>query len=436
MIANGCECEPLVFSDRHLLARHACEIAAGLELAMQTTGAGRGILAFVNGAPALEEAVRAAVKSSRIEIFQSPEFYPAMLEPLLTYEATGRVVPSAGSPESVGVLVLNVETLFNLSLAMAGRPVTHRSVTVAGEVAEPKVVRLPLGAPLSDAIQCAGGATIERYRVLVGGPISGRLADATTEPITKTTSAVIVLPMQHIQVQKRMRSLSMMLLRARSVCFECQDCTESCPLHLLGQAIEPHKIMRAISHSLDSLNTSITSAVNCGECGVCESFVCKMGISPRLICHEIKAHLAAMGWEKASDVRTARVLENWEEKRIPIDALVERLGVAKYFRALDIPKLLETGGEQQDETFGNLMIPLLQHIGVPALPVVHSGDAVQAGQMIGEIPDGKLAARVHTGLSGTVGSVGTCSVEINGSPESAAQLNAQPGASYVNLPSC
>jgi Na+-translocating ferredoxin:NAD+ oxidoreductase RnfC subunit len=51
-------------------------------------------------------------------------------------------------------------------------------------------------------------------------------------------------------------------------------------------------------------------------------------------------------------------------------------------------------------------IPLQQHIGKPALPVVKEGDRVKKGDLIGEIPEGALGARVHASIDGLVESVG------------------------------
>ena len=47
-------------------------------------------------------------------------------------------------------------------------------------------------------------------------------------------------------------------------------------------------------------------------------------------------------------------------------------------------------------------IPLVQHIGAPAIPVVKSGSVVRKGDVIGEIPEGKLGARVHASIDGIV----------------------------------
>jgi Na+-translocating ferredoxin:NAD+ oxidoreductase RnfC subunit len=407
VIANGCECERLVFSDEYLMVHHAREVLDGLELAMAATGAKRGIIACVEADPELDEAVRVAPEGrSGIEVFHAPAFYPAGEEITLTYEATGRVPAVGAAAESVGVSVLDVETLYNLSLAVSGKPVTHRTVTVVGEVAEPAVTRLPLGAAIADAIGCAGGATVSAPAVVMGGPVCGALAEDLSQPITKATAALLVLPEHHVQVQKRVRSLAAMLLRARSACFQCHECTDHCTRYLMGQKIEPHKVMRAICYSLDNLNSSITSAVDCSECGVCDSFVCKMGISPRVICGQIRSHLAAMGWRRDPATLPTEVREEYAAGHITIDALVSRLGVEKYAQAVDRRRILHAEPQADGPPLEAVTVPLLQHTGQPAMPIVSEGDTVEAGQLIGEIPEGRIAARVHASAAGTVTAVG------------------------------
>jgi electron transport complex protein RnfC len=52
-----------------------------------------------------------------------------------------------------------------------------------------------------------------------------------------------------------------------------------------------------------------------------------------------------------------------------------------------------------------VVVPLLQHIGMPTEPVVAVGDPVRTGQVIGEAK-GPISARVHATLSGTVTAIG------------------------------
>lgn len=52
-------------------------------------------------------------------------------------------------------------------------------------------------------------------------------------------------------------------------------------------------------------------------------------------------------------------------------------------------------------------IPLQQHIGAPAVPVVEKGQRVLMGQVIGEAA-GRMSARVHASVSGTVADIAPC----------------------------
>ena len=54
-----------------------------------------------------------------------------------------------------------------------------------------------------------------------------------------------------------------------------------------------------------------------------------------------------------------------------------------------------------------LTIPLSQHTGAPAKPIVQKGDRVLVGQKIGE-PASFVSAAVHSSVSGTVVEIGTC----------------------------
>ncbi len=44
VLANGAECEPLTHVDKQLMIHHAPEVVAGMRLAMQSTGAKKGII--------------------------------------------------------------------------------------------------------------------------------------------------------------------------------------------------------------------------------------------------------------------------------------------------------------------------------------------------------------------------------------------------------
>jgi Na+-translocating ferredoxin:NAD+ oxidoreductase RnfC subunit len=76
---------------------------------------------------------------------------------------------------------------------------------------------------------------------------------------------------------------------------------------------------------------------------------------------------------------------------------MKRLGITRY----DVPSLFA----EEDLRVGRVQIPLSQHIGSPARPLVKPGDRVVEGQCIGEVEEEKLGARVHASISGVVRAV-------------------------------
>ena len=80
---------------------------------------------------------------------------------------------------------------------------------------------------------------------------------------------------------------------------------------------------------------------------------------------------------------------------VPSKRLIARLGITEF----DGPAPLNEGVPLPASDVG---ISLKDHVGAPAKAVVKVGDRVSAGQMIGDVPDGALGARVHSSVEGTV----------------------------------
>jgi ABC-type Na+ transport system ATPase subunit NatA len=75
-----------------------------------------------------------------------PDVYPIGDEIATIYQATGRLVRPGNLPITKGVIVLNVETLYNVSRAVRDDlPVTEKWLTIAGDVEKTMVLRVPIG---------------------------------------------------------------------------------------------------------------------------------------------------------------------------------------------------------------------------------------------------------------------------------------------------
>lgn len=409
VIANGCECEPLLHSDQHIMLNHASEIARALQALVAATGASRGVIATKKKYASVVETFQNVIAGTSLELATLDNFYPAGDEQILVHEVTGRSIPPLGLPKDVGALVANVGTLLSVSRAMDGRPVTHKVLTITGEVARPALLRAPIGTPLEECVNMCGGATVPDPVYLVGGPMMGRFLDQPRDMaaavVTKTSGGVIVLPRGHNLHEAATLSVSAMQKRAAAACIQCRYCTELCPRYLIGQSFETHRVMRAFGGGGDTAMGAMQAAL-CSGCGVCELFACPMRLSPRRINAMFKAKFSQEGvkysgpreiYSEQADLRDFR--------KVPLPRLAIKLGIDEYMNIH--PEFMG------DYAPAQVSIPLGQHIGAPAEPVVSVGQKVRVGDCIGEIPEGSLGARVHASLDGEVVEVGAA-VSIKG----------------------
>lgn len=410
VLVNGASCEPLLMSDPYLMEQHTALLLRGLHAVLDCTGATRGIVCLKPKHDHALAAVRAAVAadaSGALEVFELRDFYPAGDEQVLVHEVLGRTVPEAGIPLHVGVVVSNVESLCNVAQALDDIPVTQRHVTVTGEVAHPMLVRVPVGTLVEDVLAFVGGATIADYRVVDGGPMMGKVLPHTSRPVTKTTSGLLVLPPEHTVVARKVMDPERVRRITQNICCQCSQCTDMCPRHLLGHSLHPHKLMRVLtSQVLDS--PVAREALLCSECGVCEKFACPMQVSPRELNAQIKQALMREGqrWQasEADKGRTLQAHPFYALRAVPTKRLMQRLDVARYDRHFDTAVAF---------TPERVAIPLRQHIGAPAQCMVAPGQTVRVGDVIGEIPEKALGARVHASINGVVSCIDDGLVTIN-----------------------
>ena len=204
IILNCAECEPLLRLHRQMLEKFSFEILSTFDLIRKTVEANTAIIGIKGSYKKALEAVNAEISSfNNMQICRLPEIYPAGDEVVLTYEATGRVVPAGQIPLSVGVTVINVETVYNVYKALNGEAVTHKYVTITGEVNKPKTIYAPLGITIEELLKEAGGVKIDNPAFVMGGPMMGGLG-SPSDVVTKTKNAVLVLPETMPLVQRKL----------------------------------------------------------------------------------------------------------------------------------------------------------------------------------------------------------------------------------------
>lgn len=395
IILNCAECEPLLRLHKQVLAKYAYEIMSTLKLIAETVEADNIIIAIKKSYTDTVDKIQSYLDAfENIKICFLPEVYPAGDEVITIYEATGRVVPPGKIPISVGVTVFNVETVLNIYRAVNENiPVTHKYVTVSGEVQNPTTIRLPIGCTVKEAVELSGGVNCENPVFLLGGPMTGVIGKPY-DVVTKTTNAILVMPSEHYIISKRKSNVSVDMKRAMASCCQCEMCTDMCPRYLLGHPIEPHLFMRNATSGIVADTNSYINTLYCSSCGLCEMFSCSQGLSPKTLMAVCKDELRKNKVSPLEPPVLSPVRDERAYRKVPMKRLVSRLGLKKY----DVSAPLE----EKEVSFKEYKVMLSQGIGAAAEPVVKKGDKVIAGQLIAKHSETGLGVSVHSPSNGKI----------------------------------
>lgn len=407
LIINGSECEPLLHTDYEIIKQHRDEVVAGAEMIADALGIERVLLAVKEHTSHGLGLSAGDVLGKRTRVFCLPNMYPMGDEITLIYEATGRLVPPSSLPIAVGVIVYNAETVYNLyRAATLSEPVTEKWVTVAGDISDGRafVVRVPVGMRVSELLDALSVTVPATHRLLVGGPSMGRVANPTTEVITKTTKGLLVLPADIPAVSTKISPFEVQARRASSACCQCTRCTDLCPRALLGYPLEPHRLVRAAT-SLEELPPEMyTAASLCCGCGICEIAACCQEISPRAVIDKMKKNLGAARLRyKPAPGEVATPDPTRPYRQMPISRWKRLLGVTSFDR-----RQVYTEGLPLP---GTVKILMSQHIGAPSVPAVKVGDTVRRGDRIAEAAEG-LSVPQFSSIDGRVTFVDTKKIVI------------------------
>lgn len=398
-IINAAECEPLIDVDKILIQNYFEKVYEGIKTASELLEAKRVVLALKAKYKSAIEVIEQFKKKNNIndfEIYKMDNFYPAGDEQVLVYEITGKIVPEGGIPLMVGVVVSNVETLFNVANALKNIPVTEKFVTVNGQVKFPQTIIVPVGTPINVILDYCGLDKSKDFKVLDGGPMMGKLIDETDYAVKKTTKSILVLPSDNIVIIQKLRSKANQVKRAQAICLSCRMCTDLCPRYLLGHSLFPDELMKKMYKGTlnDDELERFSFSYLCCDCGVCELFSCPVDLSPRSLLNYIKEKLAQLKVKNPHTRKDLNVNEFREYRKVPVNRLISRLNIEEY----DVKTKLK----QFDAKIDFVKLYLTQHIGAKSIPIVNVRDKVVAGQIIAKIPEDKIGSNIHSSIDGVV----------------------------------
>lgn len=393
LLVNGAECEPLLYTDYMILKRELSTVVAGIKTVLDGTEIKNAVLAIKAHTAKRLSFEDGEVIDDIVKVKVLPDVYPIGDEVSLIYESLGRLVNPASLPITVGVIVYNVETMYNLGRAVKfSEPVTMKWLTIGGAVEKAQVVRVPVGAPIDELFELLEIEVPEDYAVIEGGPSMGKIINPRRAAVNKTTKGLLILPKNIPAVVSKEMNESLAVTRAETACCQCTRCTDMCPRALLGYPLEPHKMVRTAMGAAVVMPQMVINATLCCGCGICESIACSQGISPRAVINNYKAVLAKNGMRFVA-TKVAEVTNERGYRMVSSDKWAQTLGVQRF------DKVASYGGEIKD--FTRLVISLSRHIGAPSEPCVKDNDIVEGGMMVAAPADG-LSVPQHTAFGGRV----------------------------------
>jgi electron transport complex protein RnfC len=257
LILNGSECEPFLHSDERLMELQADQIIDGARIGRKLLADPEIIIAIEDDKPqAISIMEKAAAPYSYIKVEVIPTVYPAGGEKQLIEVLSGREVPVGKLTADIGIVLMNVATSFALYEAVAlNKPLIERYTTVTGDVANPQVVKSPIGTLAGELIDFSGGFQGAPSKVILGGPMMGRTINTLRVPTTKGGNGVLVFNQENDW------------LFTENPCIRCNKCVEACPMRLMPMSIDQY----FRSGDYDKCEELLAEAcINCGAC----TFVC------------------------------------------------------------------------------------------------------------------------------------------------------------------
>lgn len=397
IVVNAAECEPLMMVDHHILQKHLGALVDTLNILIDAMGADEAIIGIKGkNMHLLDRNIVASLDGTKVRIKEIPDIYPAGDEVVLTYETTGKIIPEGSIPVMVGVMVINVETVYNIHNAITKHmPVVTKYVTIGGDTEKDITIKAPVGMKISEVLAAAGYNNLDGKTVINGGPMMGKLVNLDEDVVTKTTKGLLIFPTTHSIIQRKKMSDSITLKRASAACCQCTMCSDVCPRYLLGYDIQVHKTVYAASQAnIHDTESFLQTSLCCG-CGVCTVMGCQQMLNPQAISMGIKGRLGKYGLRRQNNKVPEKVRDERAGRLVSSARLIDRLGIRKYVKDTVERDYMQFAPKR-------VYIPFSQHVGKPSSPVVKVGDTVKIGDIVAKTETDALGTVQHASVNGKV----------------------------------
>ncbi len=293
LIINGAECEPYISCDDRLMQEEAVRIAEGIEVLRHILKPRLVLIAIEDNKPEAIAAMRHAVDGDSVQVREIPTKYPSGAGRQLIEILTGRQVPSGKRSLSLGVIMLNVGTVFAVRQAvLEDEPLIRRVVTLTGErFGKPGNAWVRIGTSVRWLLGQFDLKPEPRQRIIMGGPMMGFTLPHADVPVVKISNCLMAPSEQELPPAEEERS-----------CIRCGQCADACPVSLLPQQLYWY------SKAADHDKTRAFNIDDCIECGAC-AWVCPSNIPLVQYYREEKAELYRLDLEAEQAERARQRFE-------------------------------------------------------------------------------------------------------------------------------
>ncbi|WP_042057723.1 electron transport complex subunit RsxC [Aeromonas allosaccharophila] len=258
LIVNGLECEPYITTDDRLMQQYADEIMDGIRVLKHLLKPKLTLIGVEDNKPeAITELTRHATDED-VLVKTVPTKYPSGGAKQTIELLTGRQVPKGGRAVDIGIMVLNVATVFAIKRAIIdGEPLIERIVTLTGDsFKQPGNAWVRLGTPVRWLLQRFELQPEAEQRVIMGGPMMGFTLPHAMVPVVKATNCLLAPTQAELPAPG-----------PEQPCIRCSACADACPATLLPQELYWYSRAKEYDKA-EKLNL-----MDCIECGAC-AWVC------------------------------------------------------------------------------------------------------------------------------------------------------------------
>ncbi|WP_265435946.1 electron transport complex subunit RsxC [Aeromonas media] len=258
LIVNGLECEPYITTDDRLMQEYADEIMDGIRVLKHLLKPKLTLIGVEDNKPAAIDALTRHATDEDVLVKSVPTKYPSGGAKQTIELLTGRQVPKGGRAVDMGIMVLNVATVFAIKRAIIdGEPLISRIVTLTGDAfKKPGNAWVRLGTPVRWLLQRFELQPEADQRVIMGGPMMGFTLPHAMVPVVKATNCLLSPTRAELPPPG-----------PEQACIRCSACADACPANLLPQELYWYSRVKEYDKA-EKLNL-----FDCIECGAC-AWVC------------------------------------------------------------------------------------------------------------------------------------------------------------------